>query len=137
MASNVALTGLASELEDRASTGKPIRIGLIGSGEMGTDIVTRASLMSGIDVAAIAEIRVDNATKAVDIAYQESGHASVATSTDDLNAAIEAGNVGVVEDANLLLESGLVDVVVEATGLPGVGADLGIKAMLTLQLALT
>lgn len=129
MASNVALTGLASELEDRASTGKPIRIGLIGSGEMGTDIVTRASLMSGIDVAAIADIRVDNATKAVDIAYQESGHASVATSTDDLNAAIEAGNVGVVEDANLLLESGLVDVVVEATGLPGVGAELGIKAM--------
>ncbi len=129
MVSNVALTGLASELEKRAETGKPIRIGLIGSGEMGTDIVTRANMMAGIDVVAIADIRVDNATRAVDIAYQENGHSTVATSTDALNAAMEAGQVGVVEDANLMLESGMVDVVVEATGLPGVGAELGLKAM--------
>jgi len=129
MASNVALTGLASELEERADTGNPIRIGLIGSGEMGTDIVTRASLMSGIDVAAIADIRVENATNAVDIAYREEGHAFVAGSTDELNAAMEAGKIGVVEDAGLLLQSGMVDVVIEATGLPGVGAEFGIKAM--------
>jgi predicted homoserine dehydrogenase-like protein len=129
MASNVALTGLASELGKRASTGKPIRIGLIGSGEMGTDIVTRASLMSGIDVAAIADVRVENATRAVDIAFAESGHSRVAKTTDALNAAMEDGKVGVVSDANLLLESGMIDVVIEATGLPGVGAELGLKAM--------
>lgn len=129
MSSNVALTGLAKELEARAASGKPIRIGLIGSGEMGTDIVTRASLMSGIEVAAIADVRVENATKAVDIAFGKDGFSKVAQTTDGLNAAIEAGKVGVVNDANLLLESGLVDVVVEATGLPGVGAELGLKAM--------
>lgn len=129
MASNVALTGLARELKAREDSGKPIKIGLIGSGEMGTDIVTRASMMSGIDVAAIADIRIENATKAVDLAYQEEGHTTVVTTTDDLNAAIESGKVGVVEDAHLLLESGHLDVVIEATGLPGVGAELGIKAM--------
>jgi len=57
MASNVSLTGLGKELEQRAGSGAPIRIGLIGSGEMGTDIVTRAAHMSGIEVAAIAEDR--------------------------------------------------------------------------------
>lgn len=129
MSSNVALTGLAKDLEARAASGKPIRIGLIGSGEMGTDIVTRASLMSGIEVAAIADVRVENATKAVDIAFGKDGFSKVAQTTDGLNAAIEAGKVGVVSDANLLLESGLVDVVVEATGLPGVGAELGLRAM--------
>ena len=129
MSSNVALTGLAKELEARAASGKPIRIGLIGSGEMGTDIVTRASLMSGIEVAAIADVCVENATKAVDIAFGKDGFSKVAQTTDGLNAAIEAGKVGVVNDANLLLESGVVDVVVEATGLPGVGAELGLKAM--------
>ncbi|RUX48477.1 homoserine dehydrogenase, partial [Mesorhizobium sp. M7A.F.Ca.CA.002.09.1.1] len=46
MASNVSLTGLARDLEERAKSGKPIRIGLIGSGEMGTDIVTRVAHMS-------------------------------------------------------------------------------------------
>ncbi|AGI74221.1 hypothetical protein OA238_c43250 [Octadecabacter arcticus 238] len=129
MMSNVALTGLAKELEARAESGKPIRIGLIGSGEMGTDIVTRASLMSGIEVAAIADVRVENATKAVEIAFGGEGYSKEAQTTDGLNAAIESGKVGVVNDANLLLESGLVDVVVEATGLPGIGAELGLKAM--------
>ena len=43
MASNVALTGLARDMQARADAGRPIRIGLIGSGEMGTDIVTRVA----------------------------------------------------------------------------------------------
>lgn len=129
MTSNVALTGLAKDLKNRAESGKPIRIGLIGSGEMGTDIVTRTSMMSGIEVAAIADIKEENATKAVDIAFQESGHSRVVRSTDDLNATIEGGKVGVVSDPNLMLESGLIDVVIEATGLSGVGAELGLATM--------
>ena len=129
MPSNVALTGLAKELEARAESGKPIRIGLIGSGEMGTDIVSRASLMSGIEVAAIADVRAENATSAVDIAFGGKGFSKEVETTDGLNAAIEDGKVGVVNDANFLLESGLIDVVIEATGLPGVGAELGLKAM--------
>ena len=32
MASNISLTGLARDLEERAKSGKPIRIGLIGAG---------------------------------------------------------------------------------------------------------
>gem|GEM_PF-4431860 len=35
MATNVALTGLARDMQARADSGRPIRIGLIGSGEMG------------------------------------------------------------------------------------------------------
>jgi predicted homoserine dehydrogenase-like protein len=38
---NVALTGLARELAQRADEGRPVRIGVIGSGEMGTDLVTK------------------------------------------------------------------------------------------------
>ena len=35
-------TGLAADLARRLDdTGRPIRVGLIGSGEMGTDIVTQ------------------------------------------------------------------------------------------------
>ncbi|MEM8540440.1 MAG: homoserine dehydrogenase [Pseudomonadota bacterium] len=129
MPSNVALTGLARELAEHASKGAPIRIGLIGCGEMGTDIVTRAALMDGIDVAAIADVRPDIASHAVEIAHQEEGHSKAASSTDQLNAVIEAGKTGIVEDASSLLESGLVDVVIEATGLPGIGAELGLRAM--------
>lgn len=129
MASNVALTGLARELKARAENETPIRIGLIGCGEMGTDIVTRAAHMDGIEVAAIAERRPGAAEKAVEIAFEEPGHAKTVASADDLNAAIESQKIAVTDDASPLLESGLIDVVVEATGLPGTGAELGLQAM--------
>ena len=44
---NISPTGLARDLQTRADSGKPIRIGLVGSGEMGTDIVTRVAHMPG------------------------------------------------------------------------------------------
>ncbi|NUS18414.1 MAG: homoserine dehydrogenase, partial [Mesorhizobium sp.] len=45
---NVVLTGLARDLARRAAEGRPVRIGVIGSGEMGTDLVTQGMLMPGI-----------------------------------------------------------------------------------------
>ena len=80
-------------------------------------------------MAAIADIHPQAASDAVKIAYQQDGHAKMVTTTDSLNATIESGKIGIVEDANKLIESGLLDVVIEATGLPGIGAELGLAAM--------
>lgn len=129
MTSNVALTGLARDLAERATEGKPVRIGLVGSGEMGTDIVTRAAMMDGVEVAAISEIYPAAAHKAVDIAFRAEGHSSDAGTTDGLNAVIEAGKVAVTDNTNAILESGLIDVVIDATGVPAVGAEIGLSAM--------
>lgn len=129
MSSNIALTGLAKDLAARSESGRPVRIGLIGSGEMGTDIVTRAAMMDGVDVAAISEINVPNAHKAVSIAHREDGHSRDAKSTDDLNTIIEGGKTAITDNADLILESGLIDVVIDATGIPAVGAEIGLKAM--------
>lgn len=129
MTSNVAPTGLARDLLDRAQSGKPVRIGLIGSGEMGTDIVTRASMMDGVEVAAIADIRPESAHKAVDIARREAGHSVDASSVDALNSAIESGKTAIADNADHILNSGLIDVVIDATGIPAVGAEIGLRAM--------
>ena len=129
MASNIALTGLAKDLAARSASGKPVRIGLIGSGEMGTDIVTRAAMMDGVDVAAISELRVLNAHKAVEIAYRGEGHSRDASTTAQINAAIEDGKVAITDNADALIESGLIDVVIDATGIPAVGAEIGLRAM--------
>lgn len=129
MTSNVAPTGLARDLRQRQDAGKPVRIGLIGCGEMGTDIVTRAALMDGIDVAAIADLTPQAAHRAVEIAHGEAGHSADCKSTDDLNALIERGRTAIAGDANQIFESGLIDVVIDATGVPSVGAELGLSAM--------
>ena len=129
MTINVAPVGLARDLIERGKSGKPIRIGLIGSGEMGTDIVARVAHMSGIEVGAISELNLPNAHRAVDIAYQEKGHAREVASGSALNEAIEAGKIAVTNDAELILNSGLIDVVIDATGVPAVGAEIGLRAM--------
>lgn len=129
MTTNVALTGLARDLKARADTGKPIRIGLIGSGEMGTDIVTRVAHMPGIEIGAISELRVPNALKAVDIAFQETGHGREIHTASELTAAMEAHKVAVTDNANLILENDMIDVVIDATGIPAVGAEIGLRAM--------
>lgn len=129
MATNVALTGLARDLAARAETGRPIRIGLIGSGEMGTDIVTRVAHMQGIDVGAICELNQPAAVEAVKIAHQEDGHAEMVDSLEALNAAMESRRVAITDNVEHVLASALIDVVVDATGVPSVGAEIGLSAM--------
>ena len=71
---NVALTGLARDLARRADEGRPVRIGVIGSGEMGTDLVTQGMLMRGIEVCAISTRRPHTAREAIGIAYGDEAH---------------------------------------------------------------
>ena len=130
MASNIALTGLAHDLDVRAKTGKPIRIGLIGSGEMGTDIVTRVAHMPGIEIGAISELNLPTAVKAVDIAYRRT--AAIRRETEHrrrLNRASRAARSPSPPTPGSLLENGLIDVVIDATGVPAVGAEIGLAAM--------
>ncbi len=129
MPTNVALTGLAKDLAARAETGTPIRIGLVGAGEMGTDIVSRVAHMKGIEIGAISELKPGAAAKSVEIAYGSGDLVKEVASADAANAAMEAGKVAVTDNVDALLEAGLIDVVVDATGVPAVGAEIGLRAM--------
>lgn len=129
MATNVALTGLARDLAARAEAGSPIRIGLVGAGEMGTDIVSRVAHMRGIAIGAISELKPGAAARAVEIAYGDRARARDVAGADSANAAMEAGAIAVTDDVDALLGAGLIDVVVDATGIPAVGAEIGLRAM--------
>ncbi|MFM2355893.1 MAG: hypothetical protein RLZZ528_1629 [Pseudomonadota bacterium] len=129
MPTNVALTGLARDLAAREASGRPVRIGLVGAGEMGTDIVSRVAHMQGVEIGAISELKPGAAARSVEIAYG-SGERTVETSTaDQANAAMEAGKIAVTANVDSLLEAGLIDVIVDATGVPAVGAEIGLRAM--------
>jgi predicted homoserine dehydrogenase-like protein len=125
---NVHLTGLARDLAARAESGKPIRIGVIGSGEMGTDLVTQGALMRGIEVAAIATRRPHTAKEAMVIAFGDEDRAAEASSPDKANAVIESGKIAITS-AETLVQTPLLDVIIDATGKPGVAADYDLMAM--------
>ena len=126
---NVAPTGLARDLAARADGGRPVRIGLVGAGEMGTDIVSRVAHMQGIEVGAISELKPGAARRSVEIAYGDADRAAEVATSDAANAAMEAGRIAVTADVEALLGAGLIDVVVDATGVPAVGAQIGLAAM--------
>ncbi|MEP7241219.1 MAG: homoserine dehydrogenase, partial [Devosia sp.] len=125
---NVALTGLARDLARRADEGKPVRIGVIGSGEMGTDLVTQCMLMRGVEVSAIATRRPHTALEATAIAYGDTSHAVEADTLGKVSAAIGAKKLAITS-ADTLVRTPEIDVVIDATGKPGVAADYDLLAM--------
>lgn len=130
--SSIARTGLARELDERAASGKPIRLGIIGSGEMGTDLVTQVMLMKGIEIAAISTRRPHTAMAAMDIAYGAGTGADHARETDSraaMSKAISEGRIAVTSDSELMVTAPEIDVVIDATGKPGVAADFDLLAM--------
>lgn len=128
----ISKTGIARDLERLRDTGKPVRLGIIGSGEMGTDLVTQVALMDGIEIAAIATRRPHTAMNAMDIAYgigQGAGHASEVQTRSSMSAAIDMGRIAVTADTELMVTAPEVDVIIDATGKPGVGADFDLLGM--------
>lgn len=125
---NVALTGLARELAQRASENRPVRIGVIGSGEMGTDLVTQGMLMPGVSVCAVSTRRPHTARHAIRIAYGDEAMAREADTASGVTEAIEAGKIAITSN-EMLVTNPLIDVVIDATGKPGVAADFCLSAM--------
>ncbi len=110
------------------TAGRPVRIGVIGSGEMGTDLVTQGMLMRGIEVAAISTRRPHTARDAIRIAYGDETKACEARTASAVTQAIEAGKIAITSN-ELLVTNPLIEVVIDATGKPGVAADFDLMAM--------
>ncbi|RUU60676.1 NAD(P)H-dependent oxidoreductase [Mesorhizobium sp. M2C.T.Ca.TU.002.02.1.1] len=125
---NIALTGLARDLARRAAEDRPVRIGVIGSGEMGTDLVTQGMLMPGISITAISTRRPHTAREAIRIAYGDEATAVEAETASKVTQAIEAGRIAITSN-EMLVTNPLIDVVIDATGKPGVAADFDLMAM--------
>ena len=129
MPTNVKLTGLAKDLEERAISDKPIRIGLVGCGEMGTDVISRVAHMQGIEVAAVSDRNLQKITNAMNIAYGREDHCSEVSKISSMTEIIESGKTAITEDSNLIVDNPMIDVVIDATGVPAVGAEIGLQAM--------
>ena len=115
---------LSALLQEREREGKPIRVGIIGTGKFGGGLVAQISRMRGMEVAAIADIRLENARYAYEVSYGEGVEMATADSAKALGDAVLAGKKVITQDGLLLAAADGIDVVVEATVLPEVGARM-------------
>lgn len=125
----ISATGLAADLACRADDGNPVRVCIIGAGEMGTDLVTAIRQMRGVEIAAIVDRRLQSAKPAMAIAGYDDDMGVVCETAVSITSAVERGQLPIVQDAYEALSHDLVDVVIDATGVPEAGAELGMAAL--------
>ena len=125
----VSATGLARDLFAREEAGKPVRVCIIGSGEMGTDLVTAISRMRGVEIASIVDRRLQSAPKAIEIAGYDGDMGVICEGAAAITKALEAKRIPIVQDAGDALSHEMADVVIDATGSPEAGAELGLATL--------
>jgi predicted homoserine dehydrogenase-like protein len=103
-----------------AARGRDVRVALVGAGQMGRGLAAQIGRIPGLDLAVVVDRNPDRALAAM----RAAGHDGATTDPDEA-----ADAVGRDAGAALTGIEGLaaldVDVVVEATGVPEVGAQVG------------
>lgn len=127
MASNIALSGLAKDLANRKNN--PIKIGLVGCGEMGTDLLFRIALMDGIEIKQIVTRNLEKVFDACKICFNDKNIAYECNNLQEVYKCFELGKIAASVDLNLLLANELIDIVIDATGHPNAGAEIGYKVL--------
>lgn len=124
------MLGINRKLEEMETNGDIIKVGLVGAGQMGRGMVSQIENMSGMRVVLTADIQLENVVNA----YVKAGVADTdivkTTDAEEAAAAIQSGQVVATTDARLVTSSTAVDVVVDATGVPDIGAKIAWDAIL-------
>ncbi|HEC23559.1 MAG TPA: flagellar biosynthesis protein FlgA [Chloroflexi bacterium] len=121
---------LYPELEEREKAGQPIRVGVVGTGQMGEGLVCQMELMKGMKAFAVADIVPGRAVAALREAKLPD---DLIVETDDADLAAQAVREGkrvATTDASIIARIPDLDIVVEATGIPEVGARVAMDAIL-------
>ncbi|MEP0944389.1 MAG: Gfo/Idh/MocA family oxidoreductase [Rhizobiaceae bacterium] len=125
----ISANGLAADLAAREEAGKSVRVCVIGAGEMGTDLVTAIRQMRGVEIASIVDRSLTKAKPAMEIAGYDDDMGAVCDSAAAITKHYERGHIPIVQDAHEALSHDLVDVVIDATGVPEAGAELGMASL--------
>lgn len=123
------MLGINRRLAALEKAGGCIRVGLIGAGQMGRGLISQIAGMRGMRVVATADLFPEN----VKAAYRKAGVAEEQIyASDDLDKADQAiarGYTLVTTDARLIPRLSGVDVIVDATGIPDIGAQAAWEAI--------
>ncbi len=119
------MLGLNTELEHRKDN--PVKIGLIGCGQMGIDVVATTKMMTGVKICIVADINEERARSAYEIA-QIDGMLIKARTAAEADRAVAAGHLVYTTDYRVVTDMQNLDVMLESTGVPEIGAKAAIRS---------
>lgn len=106
---------LYGKLLQREEENNPIKVGVIGAGQMGHGMIAQISTIPGMAVTGISDIHLDAANKAAD-AYNASANVQV--------------DILTTTDYKEVINSDAVEVIVDATGVTEIGAKISWDTLL-------
>ncbi|MGT2910143.1 NAD(P)H-dependent oxidoreductase [Streptococcus cameli] len=106
---------LYGKLLEREAANNPIKVGVIGAGQMGTGMIAQISTIPGMEVRGISDINIENAQRAA-AAYNASAKNKV--------------DIQITTDFKEVINSENVEVIVDATGVPEVGAKISLETLI-------
>lgn len=121
---------LYEQLVERERAGRPITVGLVGAGQMGTGLVSQVACMRGMRISAIADLAIERARHAFvasGVADELIVAAEDATTADE---ALASGRRVIARSADLLPQLAGLEAIIEATGVPDLGARIAFAAIL-------
>lgn len=119
------MIGLNEELKVRKEN--PIKIGLVGCGQMGVDVIATTRNMTGVKICIVADINEERARTSYEIGRIEGDIVKV-NSVAEAEGAVDDGKLAYAIDYQIIADMKNIDVMLEATGAPEVGAKAALRA---------
>jgi len=115
------------KLLEREEAGNPIRVAIIGAGQMGTEIITQIGEMRGMQVSVVVDLTAERALTG----YSHTKQPAIVQTCSSLKEAEEAFHKGqsiATDNYRLATRSRFIDAVVDATGSIEMGAIIAMDA---------
>jgi predicted homoserine dehydrogenase-like protein len=121
---------LVSKLRQRAADGDPIRIGIVGCGQMGSGLAHAINNIEGMRVAAIADLDPQRGITTYGEMGRDAADIKLAEDLAAAEDAIRSGLAVVTPDALAMPQLEGLEAIVEVTGVPDVGARVAHDAIM-------
>lgn len=108
---------------------KDIKVAIVGAGKMGKGLVNQMSRIKGMTPALVVNRNGEKALEALLSAGIARDDIIISNSLEKINFALEKGRYVVSEDINMAGRANVIHAVVDATGVPEVGARLSLDAI--------
>ncbi len=115
---------LYKHLLEREAAGNPIRLGLVGCGQMGSGLVHVTSKMAGMNTIAISDLDINRPLAELKSIGIPESEICVTSNRGEAEDALAKGKYLVTETGTLLSQLENLDVLVEATGYTDIGAEV-------------
>src|SRR5262249_2342069 len=112
-------------LLEREAASRPVTVGLIGAGQVGTMFLAQGRLTHGMHIVAVADLDAARARNQLRTASWDDDIISASS----LAAALTTGRTFVTDDAGAVIAFPEIEVIVEATGVAPVGIRHALQAI--------